>query len=161
MKNALGQCGSHWGFLTKLPAVAALVPLRDAILVPHHAPMSSHRSSWPCDSLQRGLSGSPCIPEGMSKEKWPWNRFLSSALSLGFVRNEEQISCNYRSCAYSLLPCYLTESDLYCSHRMGLMACQGNLVGEGGVCIALSGRQYMFQLALLKSHISAYGVATV
>jgi hypothetical protein len=107
-------------------------------------------------------AGCVCVSWGYEwKEKRHWNRCLSSTLSLGFMRNEEQISRNYWSCAYSLLPCYLTGSDLYCSHRTGLMACQGNLVGEGGICIALSGMQYMFQLSLLKPHVSADGVTTL
>lgn len=40
MKNALGQCGSHQSFLTKFPAVAALVLPGEAVLVAHLEPMS-------------------------------------------------------------------------------------------------------------------------
>lgn len=95
------------------------------------------------------------------KEKWAWDRFPFSALSLGLVRNEEQTLCHYWSCVYSLVACYLTRGDLYCSRRTALMTCWGSLVGEGDVCIVLLGMQYMFQLALLRPHISGYGAATV
>lgn len=72
MKNALGQCGSHWSFLTKLPAVAAMVLLRDAIPVARRELVSSHRTSWPHDSLQWGLSRRQVVsvcPEGRSEKR--------------------------------------------------------------------------------------------
>lgn len=111
-------------------------------------------------SRRQGVSVSP-DRVGVQREMASPNRFLFSALSLGFERNEEQISCNCWSWVYCLLPCYLTGGDLYCSHRMALMACWGNLVGAGAISTVLSGMQYMFQLALLKPHIPGYGVATV
>lgn len=119
--------------------------------------------SWCMMPLSRNRGVSVC-PEGVSAKRNGLgidSHSPFSVLSLEFVRNEEQIPCSYWSCVYSLLACYLTRGDLYCSHRTALMACWGNLVGEGDVCIVLLGMQYMFQLALLRPHISGYGAATV
>lgn len=71
MKNALSQRGSHWSFLTKLPAVAAMALLRDAVLGAHEEPVSSQRTSCPHDSHQWGLSRRQVVsvcPEGMSEK---------------------------------------------------------------------------------------------
>lgn len=72
MKNALSQRGSHWSFLTKLPVVAAMVLLRDAVLGAHEEPVSSQRTSCPHDSHQWGLSRRQVVsvcPEGMSENR--------------------------------------------------------------------------------------------